>query len=129
MAEAFLKRLAADRFDVYSAGMTAGTLNPYVVHAMKEIGYDIAANVTKTVFDPAIKDHDYEYVFTVCQESDAQPCPIFPTKGKRINWQFDDPSNFAGGREEIMNNVRRVRDEIRTKVEQWYASLTTTVAR
>lgn len=122
MAEAFMKRLARDRFEVFSAGMTAGTLNPYVVHAMKEIGYDLAMNVTKTVFDPQIKSRDYEYVFTVCEESAAEPCPIFPTKGKRIHWPFDDPSKFSGSRDEIMTSVRRVRDEIKEKIEKWYAS-------
>ena len=119
MAEAFLKRIAGDRFDVYSAGITAGTLNPYVVAAMKEIGYDIAANVTKTVFESPIKDQEYTYVVTVCEESDAQPCPIFPTKGDRLNWRFSDPSQFTGDREEIMRSVRIVRDQIRAQVEAW----------
>jgi arsenate reductase len=99
MAEAFLKNVGGDYFEVYSAGITAGTLNPYVVAAMQEIGYNIEANVTKTVFDPKIAGQDYAYVFTVCQESDAEPCPIYPTKGKRINWHFMDPSKFEGSRE------------------------------
>lgn len=123
MAEAFLTRIADGQLAVSSAGITAGTLNPYVVQAMKEIGYDIAANVTKTVFDPAIRDQQYDYVITVCQESDAEPCPIFPTKGSRQNWRFDDPSKFTGKREEIIAKVREVRDEIRRRVERWYAGL------
>lgn len=119
MAEAFLKQVAGDRFDVYSAGITAGALNPYVVEAMSEIGYDIAANVTKSVFDSPIKDHAYDYVITVCDESAAQQCPIVPTQGNRLGWNFADPSQFSGGREEIMARVRAVRDQIRAKVEAW----------
>ncbi|TAM59577.1 arsenate reductase ArsC [bacterium] len=120
MAEAFLERIGGEEFDVYSAGITAGALNPYVVAAMKEIGFDIEGNATKTVFDPLIADQEYDYVFTVCQESAAQPCPIYPTAGTRISWHFLDPSEFEGDHEAIMANVRIVRDRIREQVEQWY---------
>jgi len=123
MAEAFLKQLAGDRFDVYSAGITAGALNPYVVAAMKEIGYNIEANVTKTVFDRAIAENEYEYVITVCEESDAQPCPIFPTRGVRLNWHFADPSQFKGSGDEIIARVRDVRDQIKAQVERWCSTI------
>ena len=51
MAKAFLKHLAGDRFEVESAGLEPGTLNPVVVEAMKEVGIDISQNKTKSVFD------------------------------------------------------------------------------
>ncbi len=123
MAEAFLKRIAGDRFNVYSAGLMPGTLNPYVVRAMNEAGIDISRNTTKSVHDAQITNRKYDYVFTVCQESDAEPCPIFPAQGKRINWHFFDPSKFAGSDDAIMANVRSVRDRIREKVEQWANAL------
>lgn len=102
--------------------MTAGTLNPYVVRAMNEAGIDISRNVTKSVHDATIANQNYDYVFTVCQESDAQPCPIFPTQGRRINWHFMDPSKFQGSDDAIMANVRAVRDRIAEKVRDWVAS-------
>lgn len=123
MAEAFLKRLAGDRYDVYSAGIKAGTLNPYVVAAMKEIDVDLTFNVTKTVHDPKIRDQQYDYVITVCEESAAEQCPIFPTKGARMNWHFEDPSKFTGSREEIIASVRKVRDRIAARVREWYTSI------
>lgn len=122
MAEAFLKRLAGDRLEVYSAGIKAGSLNPYVVAAMKEIGVDLTFNVTKTVHDPVIRDQQYDYVFTVCDESTAEQCPIYPTTGVRTHWSFADPSTFTGSREDIIAQVRRVRDKIAERVEKWYTS-------
>lgn len=123
MAEAFLKQLAGDKLDVYSAGIEKGTLNPYVVRAMQEVGIDISRNGTKTVHDPEITSRDYDYVFTVCQESDAQPCPIYPTNGQRINWHFMDPSTFTGDDDAIMEQVRRVRDRMKQRVQQWFKEL------
>lgn len=87
---------------------------------MKEAGYDIGGNVTKTVFDPSIRDQEYAYVIAVSEESDAQSCPVFPTQGNRLNWHFADPSTFTGDREEIMTRVREVRDQIRRQIENWY---------
>ena len=69
MAEAFLKKIGGDDFDVYSAGLEAGSLNPYVVQAMAEIGMDISRNATKTVNDTTISGLNFEFVITVCQES------------------------------------------------------------
>ena len=123
MAEAFLKRVAGDKFDVYSAGIKAGSLNPYVVAAMKEIGVDLAFNTTKTVDDPMIRNQQYDYVVTVCDEASAEQCPIFPTKGTRLHWGFADPSTFRGSREEIIARVREVRDEIAQRVEHWHTTL------
>ncbi len=47
MCEAFLKRYAGERFNVQSAGLEPGKLNPLVVQAMAEIGVDISNNETK----------------------------------------------------------------------------------
>ncbi|HLX68607.1 MAG TPA: arsenate reductase ArsC, partial [Verrucomicrobiae bacterium] len=51
MAEAFLKRTCGDTFEVESAGIEPGKLNPVVVEAMKEVGIDISGNPTKAVWD------------------------------------------------------------------------------
>ena len=123
MAEAFLKQIGGDDFDVYSAGLEAGTLNPHVVKAMAEIGINIAQNATKTVNDPAIKDMSFDYVITVCQESRAATCPIVPTNGTRIAWHFQDPSEFSGSEELQMKMTRFVRDRVKEKVAEWYAGV------
>jgi len=119
MAEALLKKIGGDRFEVESAGLEPGVLNPIVVEAMKEIGIDISGNKTKSVFDFYKQGKLYNYVFTVCDESSAQKCPIFPGTKENIHWSFADPSAFSGSREEKLAGTRKVRDEIKKKIEEW----------
>ena len=121
MAEAFLKKYGGDRFDVESAGLKPGKLNPVVIEVMKEVGIDISQNKTKSVFDFYKQGRQYDYVVTVCDESQAGKCPVFPGTAatKRMHWGFDDPSSFQGAREEKLERTRQVRDKIREKIEDF----------
>ena len=116
MAEAFLKKYGGDRFQVESAGLEPGNLNPYVVRAMAELGIDISKNLTKSVFDLAKAGRFYDVVVTVCSKEAAERCPVFPGAAEKLHWPFDDPSSFSGSDEEIMEGVRRVRDQIEEAV-------------
>jgi len=119
MAEAFLKQIAGDRFEVESAGLEPGKLNPVVVEAMKEVGIDISGNKTKSVFDFYKQGKQYDYVITVCDESQSGACPMFPGKGERLHWGFDDPSGFQGTWEEKLEKTREVRDKIKRRIIEW----------
>ena len=119
MAEAFLKQEAGDRFEVESAGLEPGKLNPIVVEVMKEVGIDISQNKTKSVFDFYKQGKQYDYVITVCDESQSGVCPVFPGKGERFHWGFDDPSSFKGTSEENMEKTREVRDKIKYRIIEW----------
>lgn len=87
MAEAFLKSLAGGEFEAESAGVEPGEFNPLVVEAMKAIGIDISANKPKSVHSVVKEGKTYDYVITVCSESEDR-CPVFPGKVKRVRWQF-----------------------------------------
>ncbi|HEY4440430.1 MAG TPA: arsenate reductase ArsC [Candidatus Elarobacter sp.] len=120
MADAFMRRFAGDVFDVYSAGITPGSLNPNVVAAMREIGYDISHARTKGISDAEITRHEYRYVVTVCAESEAEQCPIFPTEGRREHWYFDDPSAITSKDPDVvMHSVRSIRDGMLERVRSW----------
>ena len=119
MAEAFLQHLGRERFQAESAGLEPGTLNPRVVTAMAEVGIDISANKTKGVVDLIKQGKSYDYVVTVCDESSAERCPVFPGQAKRLHWGFPDPSALTGNEAEKLNRTRQIRDQIRTKVEHW----------
>ena len=120
MAEAWLNFLYGDEFEAESAGLEPGSLNPYAVQAMSEVGIDISKNATKSVFDLFKADRRYTWVITVCDEKVAEMCPIFPGLTQRAMWSFDDPSSFSGSEEEKLEKTRAVRDEIRTAIETWY---------
>lgn len=116
MAEKFMNELGKGQFVAESAGIEPGVLNPVVVEAMAEIGYDIAGNATKSVHDLLAGGRSYDYVVTVCDPEAAERCPVFPGKVKRLHWGFRDPSSFQGSAEEKLAFTRTVRDGIREKI-------------
>jgi arsenate reductase (thioredoxin) len=119
MAEALLKMMAGDRFEVESAGLEPGTLNPLAVEVMKEIGIDISQNKTKSAFDFFKEGRLYTHVITVCDETSAEQCPFFPGITTRLHWSFADPSSFIGTYEEKLEKTRQVREAIREKIKVW----------
>jgi arsenate reductase len=121
MAEAYIRQLGGDLFDVESAGLEPGKLNPYVVRALKEEGIDISGKKTRAVQDLFAAGRTYGYVITVCSREAADRCPIFPGRVERLHWPFADPSTFRGTDEEVMAQVREVRDAIRGKVREFVA--------
>lgn len=119
MAEAFLGEMAGDQYEVESAGIEPGTLNPLVVKVMQEEGIDISQNETKSVFDFFREGKLYHYVITVCDEAAAGKCPIFPGVSKKLHWFFKDPSALSGSKEEKLAEVRKIRDAIKERVRQF----------
>jgi len=119
MAEAFLNEFGSDRFIAESAGLEPGVLNPLVVKAMNEIGIDISAKTTRSAFELLRLGKWYSWVITVCDESQAEACPIFPGAGQRQHWSFSDPAAFKDSEEEKLEQVRYLRDCIAAKVREW----------
>jgi len=123
MAEAFLNSLAGDKFFAESAGLEAGTINPYVVEVMNEVGIDISQNKTDSVFEFFKQGRLYAYVIAVCDAESAERCPIFPGVCNRLNWSFLNPAEFTGSKEEILSQTRKVRDQIKIELEKFIESL------
>ena len=128
MAEAFLKQSCGNEFEVHSAGLEPGKLNPIVVEAMQEVGIDISGNKTKAVFDYIKSGKMFAYVITVCDEASAERCPIFPGVTTRLHWGFPDPSSFSGSHEEKLKKIREVRDAIKQQIENWCAEVCCLIA-
>jgi arsenate reductase (thioredoxin) len=122
MAEAFLKEEAGNRFEVESAGLEPGNLNPLAIAAMHEIGIDISANQTTSVASMIERGVKFDYVITVCDESSAERCPFFPGGAQRLHWSFRDPAALSGTAAEQMAGVREIRDAIRAKVRGWLSA-------
>ena len=121
MAEAFLNKLGSKEFKAQSAGIEPGKLNPIVVEAMMEIGIDISTNRTKDVFEFLKMNESFQYVITVCDEASAERCPIFPGPGKKLHWSFTDPSSLTGTHDEKLAFTRKIRDEIKLRIEEFIA--------
>lgn len=123
MAEAFMNKLAGDRYLAESAGIEPGKLNPLVVRALSEVGIDISGNKTKTVRYMIDAEKTFDYVITVCDETSAERCPVVPGGGKRIHWSFEDPSAMEGTEEEKTQKIRVIRDEIKNKIIEFTSDL------
>jgi arsenate reductase (thioredoxin) len=121
MAATLLNRRCGDFFEGESAGLEPGKLNPLAVEVLQEIGIDISKNKTRAVFDVFKTGKLFAYVITVCDESEAEKCPIFPGVTKRLHWSFSDPSKFTGTPEEKLEQTRQVRDKIDHQVRQFCA--------
>jgi arsenate reductase (thioredoxin) len=121
IAAALLNKRCGDFFEADSAGLEPGKLNPLAVEVLREIGIDISKNKTQAVFDVFKSGQLFAYVITVCDESEAAGCPIFPGVTTRLHWSFPDPSKFTGSHEEKMEQTRQVREKIDNQVRRFCA--------
>ena len=118
MAEAFLRAYGGTEFDVYSAGLAPGVINPYTYRVMAESGFDLAGHRSKGL-DEYQGKVDFDYVITVCDDADRN-CPLYLSRGaQRLHWPFEDPAAFIGSDEETLAKFRQVRDAIANRVRQW----------
>jgi len=104
-----------EQFEAESAGLSLGRLNP--VKVMQEVGIDISHKKTQAVSD--VIGQLFAYAVTVCDESSAEQCPVFPGPTKRLHWSFSEPSALVGTEEEKLATTREIRDLIKAKVESW----------
>ena len=94
-------------------------MNPLVVEIMQEIGIDISENKTKSAFEFLKEGRRYTYLITVCDETSAERCPIFPGVKERLHWSFPDPSKLKGSKEEKLEKLRIIRDSMVKKVNEF----------
>ena len=112
MAAGFMQHLAGEKVNVLSAGSAPkDSINPIAIAAMAELGIDIAHNQPKVLTVEAVKESD-----AVITMGCGDACPIFP--GKRYeDWVLEDPVGQS------IDIVRKIRDEIKQKVEKLLAEL------
>jgi protein-tyrosine-phosphatase len=112
MAAVLMHSIARDRVHVRSAGsMPAAQLNPAVVTALQELDLDVSHEFPKPLTDDVVQAAD-----VVVTMGCGDACPVYP--GKRyLDWHLDDPERLS------LNEVRRVRDEIRAHIDELLLSL------
>jgi len=111
MAQGWLEHFDTEGIlNVYSAGIETHGVNPKAIQVLKESGVDISQHTSNHMDE--YRDIDFDYVITVCDHA-RENCPYFPAKANRIHQNFSDPAKATGSDEEILNEFRRVRDEIK----------------
>jgi arsenate reductase len=127
MAEGLLRAMYADRYEAYSAGVEATSVDPRAVRAMLEIGIDISAQRSK--LSQEFQDVIFDVAVTVCDRA-KQACPIcstqleLPSKSPKarevFHKSFEDPAAAVGSEEEQLEAFRRVRDELKDWISQTF---------
>ena len=115
MAEGLARAVAAKGREIYSAGSAPTRVNPFAQEVMQELGIDISSHRSKAIDE--IPPDRIETVITLCGE---EVCPVFPGNVERFHWPFEDPAAAKGSDEEVRQEFRRIRDKIRTKIEDFF---------
>lgn len=118
MGEGLFRHIGGERWDVHSAGTRPSLVRAEAIAVMKELGIDLSGHRSKSVDE--FTGQFFDYVVTVC-DSARDNCPVFPSNAKRIHWSFADPAAVQGTEEVRLTAFRRIRDQIRDHVEQFFA--------
>lgn len=121
MAQGFLQSFNR-KLDVHSAGTNPAKLvNQISIKVMHEAGININDHTPKSVDE--FLNEEWDYVITVCDNA-RETCPAFTGKVKnKLHLSFDDPSHFTGSDQFILNEFRRIRDEIRDTFYKFYKEI------
>jgi arsenate reductase len=119
MAEGILQHLRGDMFEVESAGTRPSVVNPVAIKVMAEIGIDISGHRSKSVDE--FQGMNFDFVITTCDAA-RETCPVFPGIARRLHWSFNDPAAVRGSENEILSAFRKVRDEIKSRIEEEFCA-------
>jgi len=118
IAEGYLRKFAGDKAEIYSAGIETHGVNPKAIETMKEDGIDISHQTSNNINE--YSNIDFDFIITVCDNAKEQ-CPVFPSSAKKFHQNFIDPAKAIGTQEEIKEQFRKVRDEIKNYCQNFVA--------
>lgn len=118
IAEGYLRKIAGDKTEVYSAGVETHGVNPLAIETMKEDGVDISSQTSNNMNE--YLNIDFDFVITVCDNA-KERCPFFPGTAKKFHQNFPDPAKATGSKEEIKEQFRQVRQQIKNYCTQFVA--------
>ncbi len=117
MAEALLRHYGGGRFAPASAGTNpAARIHPLAERALGEVSIALDGQRPKSLDSVCALGIRWDYVITTCDQA-ADRCPTFPDDTARIHWGFAAPARVEGSEEERLRAFRRVRDEIRRRIQ------------
>ena len=116
MAQALLAKYGGENFEVFSAGIKAGELNPMAVEVISEDeNMNISSYTTNNILDYFKQGLHFHYVITVCDEAKKEPCPIFPSLDGVLHWNITSPA-CDGSYEEKKEKVIASKNELKVNV-------------
>lgn len=118
IAEGYLRNFAEQKAEIFSAGVETHGVNPKAIETMKEDGIDISHHTSNNIDE--YRNIDFDFVITVCDNA-KERCPFFPTKAQKFHYNFADPAKATGNDEEISEEFRKVRQQIKEYCEKFVA--------
>lgn len=118
MAEAYLKYMAPDEFEVYSAGLNPEPIHPLVEAVMAEEGLSLKGHTAKSI-DLYLGKQPFDYIFIVCQEGEAECPKLYPFALHVERWALPDPAQAGGDKEDVLEAFRRTRGDIKSRLIAW----------
>ncbi len=116
MAEGFAKHLGKGIIEPFSAGLFSFHIIPMAIEVMKEAGIDISGQKSKAIDHKLLNNMDI--IITLCTNAETS-CPATPPAIKRLHWPIKDPVGARGTKDEVLQDFRRARDEIKEKIENF----------
>ena len=118
IAEGYLRNFAEQKAEIFSAGVETHGVNPKAIETMKEDGIDISHHTSNNIDE--YRNIDFDFVITVCDNA-KERCPFFPTKAQKFHYNFPDPAKATGSDDEISEEFRKVRQQIKEYCEKFVA--------
>jgi arsenate reductase len=113
-AEYFIRKIAGDRFEAYSAGdQPTGTVDPLVLQLLQDL-YQIDPRGARSKSWEEFKDARFDIIITVCDAA-KESCPLFPGQPKIAHWNIPDPTRATGAKE--IDKYRDVAQQIQQRVQ------------
>lgn len=101
MAEAILNTVGKDKFRAFSAGShPAGSVNPFALELIEKNRLPTHGLRSKDWNEFSQPGAPFmHFVFTVCDQAAAEPCPVWPGKPMTAHWGVRDPAAVTGTEE------------------------------
>ena len=116
MMQGYLNHFGKDKIEALGAGIETHGVNPKAIKVLAEDGVDISHHTSNHVDE--YRDVNFDYVITVCDHA-KENCPWFPTDAEKLHQSFNDPAKATGSDEEILDEFRKVRDEIKEYAQEF----------
>ena len=123
MAECALARYGGGRFRAFSAGShPKGEIHPLTLELLKKLNYKTSDLRSKS-WDEFVVDGApvFDFVFTVCDVTMSESCPVFPGRPMTAHWGVEDPAHVTGTDAEIDAAFMTTYRILRHRIEQFLA--------
>ena len=119
IAEGVARATAPAGWRVFSAGSRPTLTHPLAVEVLREVGIDISEQRSKDL--DAVPLADADFIVTLCGD---EVCPVVPSGATHLHWPLPDPVDKGDQIRFQLDAFREVRDEIRRRIESFWADNT-----